>query len=257
MWLDACIFALRWLSHDYKQPTRDKTVIAQSICQTFFLFWFRVCVYLKKGKIRWGKGAYICMYIYINLSNWLYSLTKFPLRKRKALVHSLLLPQPGKKWHPCQALLGHPSQPTLLPVHLHGVLSAINCIPHGSIKSFQYPRIRSSFHMSTRQTNQPKIFSANCFEHLTMYWWVLKLWWVVVCTSKKTKLFLCVSYFWLYLYLSTQLFCMSGRVQLIAFFENKQSLKHVFLSMQKWRKIFLLYWPEVTRTNNVTDRVLK
>lgn len=49
-----------------------------------------------------------------------------------------------------------------------------------------------------------------------------------------------VNYFLLYFSLSPQLVCMSGRVQLIAFLSMKKQINIFFLSMQKWRKMFIL-----------------
>jgi len=51
---------------------------------------------------------------------------------------------------------------------------------------------------------------------------------------------LCVSYFWLCSYLSTQLVCMAGRVQLIIFLSINKVLSNFIPSMQKWRKIFII-----------------
>lgn len=53
---------------------------------------------------------------------------------------------------------------------------------------------------------------------------------------KDKAVALYVSYFWLYFSLSTQLVCMSGRVQLIAFLEYKQGLKHFFSSYAEMKK---------------------
>lgn len=48
--LDACAFSLRWLSHDYKKPIRDKSVVMQSICHVF-QFCFCACVYLQENQV--------------------------------------------------------------------------------------------------------------------------------------------------------------------------------------------------------------
>lgn len=57
---------------------------------------------------------------------------------------------------------------------------------------------------------------------------------------KGNSVALYVSYLWLYFSLSPQLVCVSGRMQVIAFLSIKNVFNFFFLSMQKWRKIFIL-----------------
>lgn len=53
VWLDVCAFSLRWLSHDYKKPTREKSVVMQFVMFSCFGF-----VHVSTcRKIKWGKGS--------------------------------------------------------------------------------------------------------------------------------------------------------------------------------------------------------
>jgi len=56
VWLDVCVLSLRRISHDYKQPARDKSVITQfAVLSSYFGF---LCVSTwKRRKLGEEKGA--------------------------------------------------------------------------------------------------------------------------------------------------------------------------------------------------------
>lgn len=83
-----------------------------------------------------------------------------------------------------------------------------------------------------------------------------ELWGIVVLTSTKIKLLLCmcVGYFWLYFSLSPQMVCMSGRAQPLAFLSMKKKINNFFFFQCRNERKHLFYQFGVMRTNNMTGK---